>query len=187
MSTALRAHRLQVNMACKRSDVLALSLAKMAIWISLGKRWTGGRHSSSATCMSWMFGTPSEDCESLAPRKKSDSSLSLSGGTGELADEVDRESCCRRRAAVSASVSISGSGSASLSLAAMASREAACLMAGVVVTVPQRSTRTVVDGVGWGIRDSEGRRSRPDPGSGCRWDVDCGAGWLLARPGGCQL
>ena len=38
-------------------------------------------------------------------------------------------------------------------------------------------------GVGWGMGDSEGRRSIPDPGSGCRWDVDCGVGWLLARPG----
>lgn len=34
--------------------------------------------------------TPKEDCESLAPRKKSDSSLSA--GTGELVDDDDRES-----------------------------------------------------------------------------------------------
>ena len=34
--------------------------------------------------------TPKEDCESFAPKKKSDSSLSA--GTGEFVDDDDRES-----------------------------------------------------------------------------------------------
>ena len=65
------------------------SFEKTLIRISFGRRFTGGRHSSS-TWMSWRFGTPSDDWESLAPRKKSDSSLSA--GAGELGDEVDLES-----------------------------------------------------------------------------------------------
>lgn len=58
--------------------------------ISLGSRLTGGQQASSTTCMSEKLGTPSEDWESLAPRKKSDSSLSA--GAGEFVDEEDRES-----------------------------------------------------------------------------------------------
>src|SRR5438270_813943 len=81
MSTALRAQRLQTSITWKTSEGL-LSLAKMAIRISFGNRLMGGRHSSSLTCMSCRLGTPSEDCESLVARKKSDSSLS--GGAGEL-------------------------------------------------------------------------------------------------------
>jgi hypothetical protein len=61
--------------------------------ISFGRRLTGGRHSSSVTCMSCKLGTPREDWESLAPRKKSDSSYSA--GAGEEVDDVDRESWTR--------------------------------------------------------------------------------------------
>src|SRR4051794_15519421 len=87
ISTALRAHRLQVSITCRMSEA-ELSLTKMAMRISFGSRLMGGRHSSSI-CIS-CSGTPSDDEESFAPRKKSDSSLS--GGAGELEDDVDRES-----------------------------------------------------------------------------------------------
>jgi hypothetical protein len=40
--------------------------------------------------MSCRLGTPRDDCESLFPRKKSDSSLS--GGAGEAVDDEDLES-----------------------------------------------------------------------------------------------
>lgn len=89
MSTALRAHRLHVSITRKTSEGEP-SFVKMLIKISLGRRFTGTRHSSSVTCMSWRLGTPSDDWESLAPKKKSDSSLSA--GAGELDDEDDRES-----------------------------------------------------------------------------------------------
>ena len=85
-----RAHFLQTSMqdrSCFVSDIRE----KMLIRISLGSAATVGRHSWSETCMSCRLGTtPKEDCESLAPRKKSDSSLSA--GTGELVDDDDRES-----------------------------------------------------------------------------------------------
>lgn len=87
-STAFLAHRLDTSMQWYRSEV-ELSLEKTPMRISLGSRLTGGQHESS-TCMSWKLGTPSEDWESLAPRKKSDSSLSA--GAGEFVDEEDRES-----------------------------------------------------------------------------------------------
>lgn len=105
MSTALRAHRLQVSITCRISDA-ELSLTKMAIRISLGRRFTGSMCSSSSwTCMSWRFGTPSDDCESFAPRKKSDSSLSA--GAGEPDDDDDRESRWAAWDAVSWSASVS--------------------------------------------------------------------------------
>lgn len=63
----------------------------MLMRISLGSLLMGGQHESS-TCMSWKLGTPKDDSESLAPRKKSDSSLSA--GTGEAVEDDERESSC---------------------------------------------------------------------------------------------
>jgi hypothetical protein len=57
--------------------------------ISLGNLLMGGQQESS-TCISWKLGTPSDDSESLAPRKKSDSSLST--GAGEAVEDDERES-----------------------------------------------------------------------------------------------
>lgn len=65
------------------------SLEKTPMRISLGSLLIGGQQVSS-TCMSWKLGTPREDWESLATRKKSDSSLSA--GAGEFVDEEERES-----------------------------------------------------------------------------------------------
>lgn len=97
-STEFLAHRLHVNMTWRISEDW-LSFEKMAIRISLGSRFTGGRHSSSATCMSCRFGTPRDDCESFPAAKKSDSSLSR--GAGELVEDVDRESLGLRASAAS--------------------------------------------------------------------------------------
>jgi hypothetical protein len=90
-STAFFAQRLQVSIHENKSPEL-LSRAKMLIRISFGSLSTVARHaSSSLTCMSWRPGTPRDDWESFAPRKKSDSSLSA--GAGELVEDEDRESC----------------------------------------------------------------------------------------------
>jgi len=134
ISTAFRAHRLQVSITCRMSDV-EISLAKMAIRISFGSLFIGGRHSSSVTCMSCRLGTPSDDCESFAPRKKSDSSLSA--GAGELVDEVDRESSCARRPASTSTSPSSRNPRASRS-SAMISKEARCLMVGVLEVAVRR-------------------------------------------------
>lgn len=126
----------------------------MAIKISFGSRLMGGRQSSSLTCMSWRFGTPREDCESFAPRKKSDSSLSPPGA-GELLDEVERASSCASTARSMSSgwadccccrVSWSGAAAAGSAtvllgawlemiapLSAMISRDARCLMVAKVI------------------------------------------------------
>lgn len=74
-------------MQLKRSAGLP-SLEKTPMRISLGRRSTGGQQRSS-TFISWKLTTPMDDWESLAPRKKSDSSLSA--GAGESLDD-DRES-----------------------------------------------------------------------------------------------
>ena len=105
ISTAFRAQRLQESMEWRISEGW-FSLENMLMRISLGRRLIGERHSSSATCMSWRLGTPREDWESLAPMKKSDSSLSA--GAGELAEEEDRESSCP--AALLSPINIAGGG-----------------------------------------------------------------------------
>jgi hypothetical protein len=169
MSTALRAHRLQVSMTCSRSDELA-SFAKIAIRISFGSRWIGGRHSSSLTCMSWIFGTPSEVWESLPARKKSDSSLS--GGAGELDDDVERESSCGGwtcgRGSTGRSTSGRASNCSSVITPAMISIDAPCLSM-VAVSVPQRSAGCCECCRKGGLVRG-GRR---------RWDVE----WVLVRQG----
>lgn len=89
-STAFLAQRLDTSMEWYRSDV-APSLAKMLMRISFGSLLMGGQQESS-TCISWKLGTPNDDSESLAPRKKSDSSLSA--GAGEAVEDDERESSC---------------------------------------------------------------------------------------------
>jgi hypothetical protein len=127
------------------------------------------------TCMSWIFGTPSEDCESLAPWKKSDSSLS--GGTGELADEVERESWgSRRRGASLSSRSLRAPGA--VSEPAIMSMEAACLMvSGVCGDSSAAQHADCCDCCGEGVSEGSDQQRR------LMWDVE----WAVGATGGRQM